>query len=708
MQSHLIRPLLLSFAVIGPLASAHENPAATSPNATDIGTVNVDDAGRRSHSGLSPITGGSKFTMTQSDINQLPLGASTPLNQVLLQAPGVAQDSYGDVHVRGDHGNVQYRINGMILPQVLSGFGQVIDTRIVKKVQLLDGTLPAQYGEHTAAVVDITTKDLLTQKDGGTIGVTGGSQDTINPFASWWGHSQRWGWFVTGNTLGSNDGIENPTSSKTPIHDDTRQNKAFADISFSVDENTQLGLAFGVANSHFQIPNAPDIPENYVYGTQSTFQSTKLDERQRQNVDFAAFSVQGLINDTTYQASFGTHKNKIVFTPDLVGDLIFNGVASNVDLDGRTNTAQVDFSTLVHDSHLLSYGVYLDSSTTDSQNLSWVFPANASGEQSDTQPIHITDIARTRTRDAAIYIQDTWAITKNFTLHSGIRANRLWSTDNDEGQVSPRLSMNWQITSKVSLHAGYARYFMPPTNESIRSSDIASYAGTTNQQAYSGSLIPLSDRSHYYDVGMLFNATSHTTLGVDTYLRKAHRLQDEGQLGSTRIYSTFNYDQGLIRGIEFTADYQNGPISAGINAAASKAIGKKVITGSFNFDPDELVYIANHWIFLDHDQRLTSSGHITYTFASHSHIGAQYVFGSGLRTDTDTVPNGAKMPSYFQLNLNAGHDFTGFRQQPLRAQVAIINVLDRRYELHDGGGIGVLAPQWGPRRGIFLTLQQDF
>src|SRR5208337_4600989 len=59
---------------------------------------------------LSPSTGGSKYTFTQQAIHELPQGANTPLNQVILQAPGVAQDSYGQLHVRGDHANLQYRI----------------------------------------------------------------------------------------------------------------------------------------------------------------------------------------------------------------------------------------------------------------------------------------------------------------------------------------------------------------------------------------------------------------------------------------------------------------------------------------------------------------------------------------------------------------------------------------------------------------------
>ena len=66
----------------------------------------------QSRNALSPQTGGSVYRFSQKAIQELPQGNNTALNDVLLQAPGVVQDSYGQLHVRGDHANLQYRING--------------------------------------------------------------------------------------------------------------------------------------------------------------------------------------------------------------------------------------------------------------------------------------------------------------------------------------------------------------------------------------------------------------------------------------------------------------------------------------------------------------------------------------------------------------------------------------------------------------------
>jgi outer membrane receptor protein involved in Fe transport len=162
-----------------------------------------------------------------------------------------------------------------------------------------------------------------------------------------------------------------------------------------------------------------------------------------------------------------------------------------------------------------------------------------------------------------------------------------------------------------------------------------------------------------------------------------------------------------VKGVEFTANYEQGPLSAYFNTSLGKAIGKRIISSQYNFAPDDLAWVNQHWIFLDHDQKLTSSGGVSYALDDATRLGASYLYGSGLRKD-GAVPNGASLPAYFQLNLNVAHDFVIDDFGPLHVQLALINALDRTYELRDGSGIGVGAPQFGPRRGVYLSLQKDF
>ncbi|AGG87410.1 TonB-dependent receptor [Rhodanobacter denitrificans] len=672
----------------------------------DLGAVSVSAALDQARNGLSPDTGSSQYVIDQKAIAQLPLGASTPVNQVLLQAPGVVQDSYGGVHVRGDHANLQYRINGVIIPESIGGFGQSLDARTIRTVKLLDGALPAQYGLRTAAVVDITTRSGSELGNGGSVGITGGSNGTLNPNASVWGSNERWSWFLTGNYLENDAGIENPTPGKKPIHDHTNQAKGFGDISYLIDNDTRLSFLFGVANNRFQIPNQPGLQPQFGYLGQVGFDSADLDGRQRENTRFGVLALQGKLGATDYQVSVGQRYSSLAYSPDRIGELMFNGVASAVSRSNRASTLQADFATPLGDRHTLRYGIYGSFERAISGNNAWVFPADAGGNQTSTTPINILDGSRLVAKTWSAYVQDEWSIGDDWTLNYGLRGDR-YQLVRSESQLSPRLGLVWQATGSTTVHAGYSRYFTPPATEMIASSNIAKFDGTTNAVSDMGNNTPLAERSDYFDAGISQNIGSAWTVGVDAYYRKVRRLQDEGQFGSALVYSTFNYEAGRVKGVEFTANYEQGPLSAWFNASLGKAIGKRIVTSQYNFAPDDLAWVNNHWIFLDHDQKLTSSGGIHYALNDSTGVGADYLFGSGLRKDGD-VPNGASLPAYFQLNLNLSHDFAFDRFGKLHTQLAVLNVLDRTYELRDGSGIGVGAPQFGPRRGVYLSLQKDF
>lgn len=673
----------------------------------DLGGISVSAALDQARNALSPSTGSSMYVIDDKAIAALPLGASTPVNQVLLQAPGVVQDSYGGIHVRGDHANLQYRINGVIVPESISGFGQTLDARAIRGVSLLDGALPAQYGLRTAAVVDITTKSGAELGNGGSVGVTGGSFGSFNPNVSLWGSSGAWSAYVTANYLQNDVGIENPTASRTPIHDHTNQAKGFGDISYLIDDDTRLSFMFGVANSRFQIPNRPDVAPQFGYLDVTDFDSAGLDERQNEQTRFGVLSLQGKLGGTDYQVSLGQRYSGLRYLPDDIGDLMFNGVAGAIKQVDRASTLQADFSTPLSDTHTLRYGVYGSYDHAATNTDSRVFPADADGSQTSTVPFGIFTSDRIVAKAWSAYVQDEWSLGQDWTVNYGLRGDLYRAFGTTQSQLSPRLGVVWQATDSTTVHAGYSRYFTPPATEMITAANIAAFAGTTNAVKNYGDNQPLAERSNYFDVGVSQNLGNAWTLGLDTYYREVHDLQDEGQFGQALVYSTFNYRLGRVAGAEFTANYVSGPWSGYFNFAYAKAMGKDVVTSQYNFSPEDLAYIAGHYIHLDHDQKYTSSGGISYALDDDTKLGADYLFGTGLRSD-GLVPNGDHLPAYFQLNLNVAHDFSFDRFGKLHAQLALINALDRSYELRDGTGVGVGAPQFGPRRGLYLGLQKDF
>ncbi|MET0255799.1 MAG: TonB-dependent receptor plug domain-containing protein, partial [Luteibacter sp.] len=361
--------------------------------ATNLGEVDVSARLDEARNSLSPDTGSSQYVMDRQTIQALPLGDSTPLNQVVLQAPGVVQDSYGQLHVRGDHANLQYRINGVLIPESIGGFGQTLDARMIDSVKLLTGALPAQYGERTAAIVDITTR---TAKDGigGSVGVTGGQFGTINPNATLFGKKDDWSFFLTANYLENDVGIENPTASRKAVHDHTNQVKAFGDISYLIDNDTRLSFMFGATDNRFEIPNNPGQSPQFGYLDVTDFDSAQLNERQSEKTRFGILSLQGKMGGTAYQVSAGERYSGLDFTPDDIGDLMFNGVASDVHRANRATTLQADFSTPLGDNHTLRYGLYGSFERASSSNDSLVFPADGDGNQTSTTPLNILDSSR--------------------------------------------------------------------------------------------------------------------------------------------------------------------------------------------------------------------------------------------------------------------------------------------------------------------------
>ena len=147
---------------------------------------------------LAPV-GATSYEVNHQAIEALPQGNNAPLDKVLLQFPGVTQDSAasGELHVRNEHANIQYRINGIMLPDGVGAFGQILDTGIVGNLALLTGALPAQYGLRTAGVLDIQTKTDAFNNSG-SVSVYGGSHGTITPSFEYGGTVGQTQYFVSG------------------------------------------------------------------------------------------------------------------------------------------------------------------------------------------------------------------------------------------------------------------------------------------------------------------------------------------------------------------------------------------------------------------------------------------------------------------------------------------------------------------------------
>jgi hypothetical protein len=168
---------------------AHVATPAPAAPVTPAAQLNAEaNAFDQARGNLYTTIGTTSDTISHDTIETLPQGINQPVEKVLLQAPGVSQDSAasGLLHVRNDHANVQFRINGVMLPDGVTGFGSVLETDLIGRMSLVTGALPAEFGMRTVGLVDITTRTNVFNNSG-NVGLYGGSQGTITPYLEYGG-----------------------------------------------------------------------------------------------------------------------------------------------------------------------------------------------------------------------------------------------------------------------------------------------------------------------------------------------------------------------------------------------------------------------------------------------------------------------------------------------------------------------------------------
>ncbi len=375
-------------------ADSASGSAATAAPSGELAEVVI--TARRLNEARSEIetqTGASTYTITSDAIAATPGGDNVQLNQVLLQAPDVVQDSFGQLHVRADHNDLQYRLNGIILPEGISVFSQTLSPRLISSLSLITGALPAEYGLRTAGIIDLTTNSGLLQP-GGEVSVYGGSHGTLQPAAEYGGSSGGFSYYVSGDYKVNDLGIESPDGSANPLHDHSTQGHGFAYFEEILDPGNRVSLILGTSDDAFQIPNQRGLQPTLgldILG-QSAFLSDDLNEIAARGGTVRHRQLAALARGSQL-ADLACRRATPACTSRRTGPAICSTTASPRTRSRTTppSAGKPMAPTRSSDAHTVRAGFYFQHDSASSDTTSQVLPIDVAGMQTSNVPLTVLD-----------------------------------------------------------------------------------------------------------------------------------------------------------------------------------------------------------------------------------------------------------------------------------------------------------------------------
>jgi outer membrane receptor protein involved in Fe transport len=659
---------------------------------------------------LAPEIGATAYRFDQEAIHKLPEGQNSNLAQVLQQAPGVSQDSYGQgqeqIHIHGENGGgIQYRINDIFLPEAVTSFGEIFSPRFVHSITLLTGVLPAEIGYRNEGVIDIRTKDGCIDggPDNDNIEMYGGQRQTVQPSFELGGCKGKFSYYLSGYYQHTSLGLQAPTDSPDPNHDYSDQGQGFGYLSYLFNSDTRLSLVTGVAVNSFEIPPEPGLPQQFMLAGVPTYPSSLVKENELEQNYYGILSLQGAVGENlNYQVAAFSRYYKLKYSPDPIGDLIYNGVAATILHTGFVNGMQEDTSYKLGSQHTVRAGFYMSGEAIELDDHARTFHATMGGKQTSDIPFSIVDDNNQIAWLLGFYAQDEWHPTQELTINFGLRWDWM-SAFVTQNQWSPRIAIEYALTHSTILHAGYARYFKVPPFDQVALKTVQKFKSTTNAAPIdSGNDKIEAETDDYFDVGIRQRVLDGLNAGVDGFYKIGHDQLDLAQLAASVVTAPLNYRESRGWGSEFSVTFERSGLSTYLNFSYAVLQAQHISAGAFLADnAHEIKYISNHWVTLDDDQRFVGSGGTSYKLWGFL-LTADAIWGSGLRRG---FVNSGELPPLLQFNAAVVRNFRMPGVGSVEGRISMLNVFDHTYQIRNGSGIGVFSPSYGPRRTLYAGIK---
>ena len=192
-------------------------------------------------------------------------GAGSSPNKLIEGLPSVASDSAGQEHVRGEHAEIAYVIDGVQLPDTLSGRqGSIIVPSTIQSLSFLTGAYAPEFGGQTAAILDITTLPGA-RKPHADVEFDGGSYDTTNGNLTWEGPlGKRASYVFNVGATRSRNAVEPQQPDNQTAHNAGSDQSYFGKFRYAPSSKDTLTLTLSNNPSTLQINNRTGLPDSFA------------------------------------------------------------------------------------------------------------------------------------------------------------------------------------------------------------------------------------------------------------------------------------------------------------------------------------------------------------------------------------------------------------------------------------------------------------
>ncbi len=664
------------------------------------------------------------YSLSRKEVDALPKGNNNEVYEVLQTVPSVAYGSLKQTHFRQDHANQQFRIDGIPIPDTVSGaFADIVPPRAWERADIILGGMEAQYGNKTAMVLDITSKSG-TKPGFGSLQGFGGSHETVNPSFEYGGTiGEKVRFYALNSYVNTARGIEPPTLGSSNFHNHNEKNNTYLRGDYQLDNRNSFSWIFLNSVAKYQIPTTPNLLASQdvltlLQAQDPTFNpvnSKDVNEFQKENNQYSQLVWRHDVNASNF-FSLGLYfrRGMADFRTDSLNALAYADDVNSAQTANQKRTAysggfRLDHTWALNNTHLVKAGIQIDYSRANNTTQIFAFDTS-SGAPAGPVITREASNQNIQTREE-FWLQDQWSPNDHWTLNLGVRGDVIQGFYN-EGQVSPRIGVTYKHNQSNVFHAYYGRLFTPPNIEQVAFVNLNTQNTTAAPDNPTG-FRPRSERAHYFEVGSYHAISRYATLELTGYYKLANFLSDAGQFGTTPLLNFFAFERGWQRGIDGALKLQvMDNLSLRGNVAWGQCKGYGLQSGQYLLDQGEINDISSSsGVFCDHSQFVTSSAVLTYRLLERTTVTGQMLYGYGFRTaEEGAKTNSSHEPSYTVYNLSLTHLIPlPWHGQKLVLGFDIINLFDQQYFYNRGeGSIGLGIAHAGMPRSYFFRAQWFF